>query len=202
MFSVSCNGAPASPPAEQGASRSPFLRAAGRRLLSRRDAGVPLLILLIAFVSCRREERRFHEPPSAQARSAATRLVSLAPGPHTPDVHVPSPYNDNAFAISEGKRLFGWYNCVGCHSHGGGGMGPPLMDDNWIYGSDPENIFATIVEGRPNGMPSFRGRIPEGQAWQLVAYVRSMSGLGSKQAAPNRADAMEGAPPENRRSPW
>ena len=56
-------------------------------------------------------------------------------------------------------------------------MGPPLMDDEWIYGSEPENIFATIVEGRPNGMPSFRGRIPDYQVWQLVAYVRSMSGL-------------------------
>ena len=26
-------------------------------------------------------------------------------------------------------------------------------------------------------MPSFRGRIPDAQVWQLVAYVRSMSGL-------------------------
>jgi heme/copper-type cytochrome/quinol oxidase subunit 2 len=34
-----------------------------------------------------------------------------------------------------------------------------------------------------------------------VGYVRALSGLSPKQATPNRADAMEGAPPENRRKP-
>ena len=58
--------------------------------------------------------------------------------------------------------LFTSYNCVGCHgSGGGGGMGPPLKDHKWIYGADPANIFATIVEGRPNGMPSCRNKIPD-----------------------------------------
>jgi len=70
-----------------------------------------------------------------------------------------------------------------------------------VYGKDPQTIFATIMEGRPNGMPSFRGRIPEEQAWQIVAYVRSMSGLVSSQAAPNRGDTLLGAPPENLREP-
>ena len=55
-------------------------------------------------------------------------------------------------------------------------MGPPLMDDQWIYGSAPANIVATILEGRPNGMPAFRGKIPDHQAMQLAAYVRSISG--------------------------
>ena len=65
------------------------------------------------------------------------------------------------------------------------------MDDEWIYGSEPENIFETIVEGRPNGMPSFRGKIPTDQVWQLVAYVRSMSGLLPKDVAPGRNDDMQ-----------
>ena len=47
-------------------------------------------------------------------------------------------------------------------------MGPPLMDDKWIYGSAPENIYATIIQGRPNGMPSFAGKIPTQQVWQIV----------------------------------
>ena len=70
------------------------------------------------------------------------------------------------------------------------------MDDRWIYGSRPENIFATILEGRPNGMPSFRGRIPDFQVWQIVAYVRSMSGLVPMDAAPGRNDAMQAKEPE------
>ena len=74
-----------------------------------------------------------------------------------------------------GKRLFGQYNCSGCHSNGGGGMGPSLMDDEWIYGGRLEQIHQTLVEGRPNGMPAWGGKIPDEQLWQIAAYVRSMS---------------------------
>jgi cytochrome c oxidase cbb3-type subunit 3 len=151
-------------------------------------------LALVSVVSCQREERRFRELPAAAQRHNRERLVSLVPGPYTADIRVKSPYQNNAFAISEGKRLFTWYNCQGCHSNGGGGMGPPLMDDRWIYGSDPENIFSTIVEGRPNGMPSFRGKIPDYQVWQLVAYVQSLSGNVPKAAANGRSDDMQGHP--------
>ena len=84
-------------------------------------------------------------------------------------------YYDNADAVNTGKRLFGQYNCIGCHSNGGGGMGPALMDDAWIYGSRLEQIHQTLVDGRPNGMPSWGGKVPDQQLWQLAAYVRSMS---------------------------
>jgi cytochrome c oxidase cbb3-type subunit 3 len=105
-------------------------------------------------------------------------------------VAISNPYDENAYAVSEGKRLDAWFNCVGCHAHGGGDIGPPLMDAKWIYGSEPENIFATIVEGRPNGMPAFRRKIPDQQVWQLVAYVRSMSGQLRKDVSPGRDDDM------------
>ena len=63
--------------------------------------------------------------------------------------------------------------------------------------SDPANIVATILEGRPNGMPSFRGKIPEQQVWELAAYIRSMSGLLAKDVAPGRTDHMAVKNPEN-----
>jgi cytochrome c oxidase cbb3-type subunit III len=143
---------------------------------------------LIIATGCKREERRFHDPAGRPNRE---RLVSLVPGPYTQDVRARNPYEYNAHAISEGKRLFTWYNCTGCHANGGGGMGPPLMDERWIYGEDAENIYATILEGRPNGMPSFRGKIPEYQVWQLVAYVQSLSGNVPKDAAGGRPDSMQ-----------
>ena len=49
------------------------------------------------------------------------------------------------------------------------------MDDEWIYGGRLEQIHQTMVEGRPNGMPAWGGKIPDQQLWQLAAYVRSMS---------------------------
>jgi cytochrome c oxidase cbb3-type subunit III len=96
----------------------------------------------------------------------------------------------NAYALSEGKRLFSAYNCNGCHSVGGGGMGPALMDEKWLYGGKPEEIFSTIVAGRPNGMPSFRDRIPDFQIWQLAAYVRCVRAEHGRRSAQRRsADA-------------
>jgi cytochrome c oxidase cbb3-type subunit 3 len=84
-------------------------------------------------------------------------------------------YYNNADAVNTGKHLFAQYNCSGCHSNGGGGMGPDLMDDVWIYGSRLEQIHQTLVDGRPNGMPSWGNKVPDQQLWQLAAYVRSMS---------------------------
>lgn len=84
-------------------------------------------------------------------------------------------YYDNPQAVQTGKLLFGAFNCSGCHSNGGGGMGPSLMDDEWIYGDRLDQIHQSIVQGRPNGMPSWGGKIPDAQIWQLAAYVRSLS---------------------------
>jgi cytochrome c oxidase cbb3-type subunit 3 len=89
------------------------------------------------------------------------------------------------------------FNCVGCHAHGGGGIGPALMDGSWNYGSAPEQVHESIVQGRPNGMPAFGGKISDRQLWQLVAFVRSMSGLAPKDAAPQRSDHMSVKPPES-----
>jgi cytochrome c oxidase cbb3-type subunit III len=153
-------------------------------------SGLCTLSLVSALVSCEREQRQFRVTPPAAERASAIRMGELQPGSVAPASAAQSPYTESAYAISEGKRLYAWFNCVGCHFHGGGGIGPPLMDDQWIYGSEPENIFASIVEGRPNGVPSFRGKIPALQVWQLTAYVRSVGGLVPKDAASARSDHM------------
>jgi cytochrome c oxidase cbb3-type subunit 3 len=141
------------------------------------------LVLLLTLTACEREQRQY-QLPAPQA--------SFVKQGHVLTEH-------NAYAMSQGKTLFRWFNCSGCHSNGGGGMGPALMDDKWRYGNNPEDIYTSIMEGRPNGMPSFRGRINEDQAWQLVAYVRSMSGWAKKDAAPGRSDALYPGEPENMR---
>jgi cytochrome c oxidase cbb3-type subunit 3 len=153
------------------------------------------------FAACEREQRRFQQPATAASLPERSQNAELTAGSKDNVTSVRNSYEENAYAMSQGKRLFTWYNCVGCHSHGGGGIGPALMDDKWIYGSEPENIYRTIVDGRPNGMPSFAGKIPEAQVWQLVAYVRSMSGLVNSGAAPGRDDDLAATQAENRREP-
>jgi cytochrome c oxidase cbb3-type subunit 3 len=156
------------------------------------------LLLVFAFASCEREQRALVvQPPSAQ-QALAQQMSDLAPGPeHKKLPTVRNPDENNAWAMSEGQQLYSFYNCVGCHAHGGGGMGPALMDEKWIYGHEPQQIYASIVEGRPNGMPSFRGKIPDYQVWQIVAYVRSLSGLANQWTANAREDHLKGAPPPN-----
>jgi cytochrome c oxidase cbb3-type subunit III len=152
--------------------------------------------VLLSLLACEREERRFNPPPAA-IPGAATRVVELQPGPPVRSVRVPGPsagqgpYEENAYGVSQGKTLYNQYNCSGCHSQGGGGMGPPLMDAVWLYGSEPQQVFETIVQGRPNGMPAFGNKIVPDQVWQLVAYVRSMSGLLAKDVASGRDDDMQ-----------
>jgi len=164
---------------------------------------------------CEREARRLDAapkpavwPPSAGASSQHAGPPAAAPQAKEPQQYKPEaaaapsrPPEENAYSVAQGKRLYRWYNCNGCHSAGGGGMGPPLMDDQWLYGSEPPQIVATIVEGRPNGMPSFAGRIPEDQLWQLAAYVRSMSGLLRSDTASGRSDGLNASKAEQSREP-
>src|SRR4051812_15975491 len=128
---------------------------------------------LLIFASCAREQRTLREPPANRELPRRTTESELHPGgPNLPKMPITGTYEGNAFAINEGQRLFNWYNCSGCHANGGGGMGPPLIDNYWIYGSEPNNVHESILQGRPNGMPAWEGRIPDYQVWQLVAYVR------------------------------
>ena len=159
-------------------------------------AGALAAALLLA--ACEREQRQFEQPPSAAVAIKSVRMSDITPGGADPAPRVSNPDEQNAFAVAEGKRLYSWYNCNGCHAEGGGDKGPALMDDVWIYGSEPANIFATLVQGRPNGMPAFGGRIPENEVWELVAYVRSLSGQVRKDVAPSRNDALQAKPAENR----
>lgn len=87
-------------------------------------------------------------------------------------------YENDKDAIEAGRGLYAAYNCSGCHAGGGGGFGPALSDDKWLYGGSMENIVATLYEGRPRGMPAWRGKIPDEQMWQLAAYVKSLSKPG------------------------
>jgi cytochrome c oxidase cbb3-type subunit III len=135
------------------------------------EAAAPALLLLGA---C----QQHMDHVAVQGSTAGVVASALIPGlDHSVATTDPRAalYYDNAQAVTEGKRLFGAYNCSGCHSNGGGGMGPALMDDEWIYGGRLEQIHQTLVEGRPNGMPAWGGKIPDPQLWEIAAYVRSMS---------------------------
>jgi cytochrome c oxidase cbb3-type subunit 3 len=144
-----------------------------------------LLAMLLAIAGCEREARRFQPAVPVQTRPADLTAVM---------VHR---YERNANALATGKRLWTWYNCSGCHASGGGGSGPALMDDVWIYGGDADALYHSIAEGRGGGMPAYGGRVTPDQIWQLVAYVRSLAAVAPQDAAPNRSDAFLTRTPES-----
>ncbi|MDH7974205.1 c-type cytochrome [Sphingomonas sp. AR_OL41] len=92
-------------------------------------------------------------------------------------IDMPNPYGTSPQAIADGKRLYQAMNCAGCHGYdGGGNMGPALNDSYWRYGGAPAQIYKTIYEGRPQGMPAWGHALPADQLWKITAYVSSLGG--------------------------
>lgn len=109
------------------------------------------------------------------AAPAIRTAVGPVPGSTVQSRTVSDPFNGNSVAIAEGRKLFVWYNCAGCHGgHGGGGMGPTLRDPVWLYGSSDAQIFDSIAQGRSKGMPAWGTKVPEQQIWKLVVYIKSL----------------------------
>ena len=146
------------------------------------DLVIVLGVLTIA-AGCERETRRYREIPASASRPESVQLTDFQPGAPAPRASTLSPYQESAYGIAQGKQLFSAYNCNGCHAMGGGGIGPPLMDEKWIYGAAPDQIYSTIAQGRPNGMPAFGPKIPSQQIWRLVrpdAEHAGAPGCGSR----------------------
>ncbi|WP_363351584.1 c-type cytochrome [Methylocystis echinoides] len=106
---------------------------------------------------------------------------------------------DDPDAAQRGEVFFNQFNCSGCHAPGGGGgMGPALSNRFFLYGGAPENIYLTIAQGRPHGMPAFSSLLPPQAIWELVAYVRKLSqsqpegGWGKTIPAPGGAGTGQG----------
>jgi cbb3-type cytochrome c oxidase subunit III len=86
-----------------------------------------------------------------------------------------SPFGADPQAATIGAQLYLSYNCLDCHGvDGAGAMGPSLADGRWRFGGTPSEVFESIYQGRPDGMPAWGGRISDVDIWRLVAYVRSL----------------------------
>src|SRR5438270_7107026 len=81
----------------------------------------------LVLASCRREDRPFRPPPASAEAVRWTRMDTIQPGlvpaegppgeMIEPAGPVANPYEESAYAVSEGKRLYSAFNCVGCHAH-------------------------------------------------------------------------------------
>jgi cytochrome c oxidase cbb3-type subunit 3 len=100
----------------------------------------------------------------------------LSPGGVPFPAPVKNPEAGDPAAIDRGMQAFQSMNCIGCHApNGGGGMGPALSERQFIYGREPANIYLSIYQGRPNGMPAWGQMLPDRTVWDLVTYITSIS---------------------------
>jgi cytochrome c oxidase cbb3-type subunit III len=115
-------------------------------------------------------------PSSASANPILHVPVSdLHPGNVLLGPRIQNPLANDPQAVTRGMQDFIQFNCVGCHApNGGGGMGPSLSEPLTMYGADAPNLFLSIYQGRPNGMPAWGETLPESTIWELVAYVQSI----------------------------
>jgi cytochrome c oxidase cbb3-type subunit III len=159
-----------------------------------------LLLALLALVACKRETRDLRTDPPVQAALDGVRLMPIGIAGTPPRVIAVQgePFEGNAYQLNQGKRLYDWFNCKGCHANGGGLTGPALTDGWWRYGSDAASIYVSLRDGRPNGMPAFGNRMTTDQLWQLAGYIRSVGAYRGKTAYPSRNDEMQSRPAENR----
>ena len=159
-----------------------------------------VLLAALALAACKRETRDWRTDPPVQAALDQIRLmpVGIAGTPPRVIAVQGEPFESNAYQLNQGKRLYDWFNCKGCHANGGGLSGPAFMDGWWRYGPDAVTVFVSIRDGRPNGMPGFRDKLTTDQIWQLSGYVRAVGAWSKKTAYPSRNDEMQARPSENR----
>jgi cytochrome c oxidase cbb3-type subunit 3 len=140
------------------------------------------LIAAILFACAANAQAQLPADPQVNQGPKDVTVSGLFPGGNgapTPDP-VGKSYEGNAKAIAAGKELFGQMNCNGCHFKGGGGMGPALMSGHWRYGGQINQIYASIAQGRPNGMPSWQANLQPANIWDLAAYVKSLADDAAK----------------------
>ena len=94
------------------------------------------------------------------------------------------------YSVNGGAAIFRTY-CSQCHGAGAAGAKgyPNLLDDDWLWGGDVENIYASIAHGirddfdedtRYSEMPAFDELLADEEIEAVVAYV---AGLASGVAA-------------------
>ncbi|XSG81035.1 MAG: c-type cytochrome [Methyloligella sp. ZOD6] len=119
-----------------------------------------------------------------------------------------NPYADDPESVAEeGHKIYMGLGCNGCHGGtGGGGMGPPLTNPIWVYGSDGDTLFRFVTLGSDGyqkeynatrkgsenvvgPMPPMGGANIESadDLWKVISWIRTInpdSGGGSSSGGP------------------
>lgn len=80
---------------------------------------------------------------------------------------------DSPEDLAAAEKIF-QSTCVVCHGADGTGLAtfPSLVDDEWLHGNSPAEVFHSISEGNiAKGMVPYKTQFSEKQITQLTSYV-------------------------------
>jgi putative heme-binding domain-containing protein len=95
-----------------------------------------------------------------------------------------NPLEGNPDAIQGGMGLFR-ARCAECHGMDARGVRAPDLTQVWASGRTDAGLFKTVKEGVPGTEMPANPRIQDAEAWQILAYLRTL-------AAPAPNDAPRG----------
>ncbi|MGD1156510.1 MAG: cytochrome c [Terriglobia bacterium] len=156
-----------------------------------------ILVLVLAAGCLWAQEKKEPEPPSA----APTAATPASPHPATisaEDKARKNPVKFTEVSVQRGKRIYNT-QCALCHGEKGDGKGelaedmklslPDFTNADTLKDRTDGELFAIIGAGK-DPMPGQAGRMTEPQRWNLVNYLRALSGK-----APEKSSGKE--PEEN-----
>lgn len=150
-------------------------------------AGVVLLGAAAAAVACSKSSTT-NNTSSGEATSDSGYITETPSSDKDADVtatEVTHKFTGNVADANAGRVIFITHNCIGCHGGlAGGAMGPSLRDTVWKYGGTDQDLYASIHDGRPNGMPAWgkttstvgrqQDTLADAQIRQVITYIRSL----------------------------
>jgi cytochrome c len=142
-----------------------------------------LLVLVLAAGCLWAQEKKEPEPSSA----ASTAAAQASPHPATisaEDKARKNPVKFTDVSVLRGKKIYNT-QCALCHGEKGDGKGelaadmklnvPDFTNPDTLKDRTDGEIFAIIGVGK-DPMPGQAGRMTEPQRWNLVNYLRALSG--------------------------
>lgn len=105
----------------------------------------------------------------------AIRLAALAQGAPPDDLQLWN-FSRDAKIVAAGEKTFK-ASCAACHGEDlHGGIGPNLVDAEWIHGGKPMDLFNTVVNGvTEKGMPTWGPVLGQQRIAEVVAYIISQN---------------------------
>src|SRR5213594_1815262 len=116
-------------------------------------------------------------------------FCGLGGGLAAQDPPAKNPIEGNADAIRAGMGLFRG-RCADCHGMDARGVRGPDITQVWASGRTDDGLFKTVKGGIPGTEMPANPRIFDDEAWQILAYLRTLAAPAP--ADPPRGDAAKG----------